>query len=251
VDEIEQAARLLKEAKQVCALTGAGISVESGIPDFRSPDGLWARYDPIVYASLESFIRTPERFYEMARELNPTLENARPNPSHLALVELEKLGKCSAVITQNIDYLHQRAGSSEVLEVHGTYSSGHCLKCKRKYTLQEIIRLSEDNTRVPLCEDCEGVIKPDVVFFGESLDAEILGRASTIASTCDLMLVIGCSLEVYPAASLPIYTKRNQGKLIFFNTTRTIHDQLADIVCIGRAGDAIPALVEAYKKLLA
>ncbi len=250
MDEIEQAARLLKQAKQVCALTGAGISVESGIPDFRSPNGLWARYDPLIYAALDSFIRTPEHFYEMARELNPTLENAEPNPSHLALVELEKLGKCNAVITQNIDYLHQRAGSSEVLEVHGTYASGHCLKCRRKYTLREIIQLSENNTRVPLCEDCEGVIKPDVIFFGESLDPEILGRASSIAAGCDLMLVIGCSLEVYPAASLPIYTKRNQGKLVFFNTTCTIHDKLADIVCIGRAGDAIPALVEAYKKLL-
>ncbi len=249
-EDIKLAAQLIKDAKQVCALTGAGISVESGIPDFRSPTGLWARYDPLIYASLDSFTRTPERFYEMARELNPTLMNAKPNPSHLALVELEKLGKCTAVITQNIDFLHQRAGSSEVLEVHGTYASGHCLKCRKMYTVGEIIVLSEDNTRVPLCEVCQGVIKPDVIFFGESLDPEILTRAATIASSSDLMLVIGCSLEVYPAASLPVYTKRNHGKLAFFNTSRTIHDKMADVVCIGQAGEVIPALVEEYRKLL-
>ncbi len=249
MDEIERAARLIKEARQVCALTGAGISVESGIPDFRSPGGLWARYDPLVYASLDSFLRYPERFYEMARELNPTLMNAEPNPSHLALVELEKLGKCVAVITQNIDFLHQRAGSGEVLEVHGTYSSGHCLGCGKKFVVAEITALSEDNTRVPLCDECEGVIKPDVVFFGESLDSQVLGRSATIASSSDLMLVIGCSLEVYPAASLPVYTKRNQGKLIFFNTTHTVHDQLADLVCIGQAGEILPAVVRALKEL--
>ncbi len=249
MNEIEQAARLIKEAKQVCALTGAGISVESGIPDFRSPEGLWARYDPLVYAALDSFLSAPERFYEMARELNPTLMNAEPNSSHRALVELEKLGKCVAVITQNIDFLHQRAGSGEVLEVHGTYASGHCLQCKKMFLIEEIMALSEDNSRVPLCPECEGVIKPDVVFFGESLDAQVLGRSAAIASSSDLMLVIGCSLEVYPAASLPVYTKRNQGKLIFFNTTRTVHDQLADLVLIGQAGEMLPAVVEAYKKL--
>jgi len=250
MDELEKAASMLKEARQVCALTGAGISVESGIPDFRSPDGLWSRYDPMLYATLESFLHTPERFYEMARELNPTLENAAPNPAHLALVELERLGKCTAVITQNIDYLHQRAGSSTVLEVHGTYSSGHCLRCKRKFDIGEIRELSADNTRVPKCPDCEGVIKPDVIFFGEPLDSEVLSKSALIASTSDLMLVIGCSLEVYPAASLPIYTKRNQGKLIFFNKTQTPHDSLADLVCLGNAGEMLPALVEAYRKLL-
>ncbi len=250
MDELEKAARLLLEAKQVCALTGAGISVESGIPDFRSPGGLWTRYDPLVYATLESFLRTPERFYEMARELNPTLENARPNPAHYALVELEKLGKCAAVITQNIDYLHQRAGSSTVLEVHGTYSRGHCLACGRKFTIEQIKELSEDNARVPHCPECDGVIKPDVIFFGEPLDSEVLSKSALIASTSDLMLVIGCSLEVYPAASLPIYTKRNQGKLIFFNKTETVHDGLADLVCLGNAGEVLPALVDVYKKLL-
>jgi len=250
MDELEKAALMLKEATQVCALTGAGISVESGIPDFRSPGGLWTRYDPLVYATLDSFLRTPERFYEMARELNPTLENAEPNPAHYALVDLEKMGKCSAVITQNIDYLHQRAGSTTVLEVHGTYSSGHCLVCKRKFTIAQIKELSEENTRVPHCTDCDGVIKPDVIFFGEPLDSEVLSKSALIASTSDLMLVIGCSLEVYPAASLPVYTKRNQGKLIFVNKTQTVHDSLADLVCLGNAGEVLPALVEAYRKLL-
>jgi NAD-dependent deacetylase len=240
---------MIKEAGKVVALTGAGISVESGIPDFRSPGGLWTRYDPLLYATLESFCRHPERFYEMARELSPTLENATPNKAHYALVELEKLGKCDAVITQNIDYLHQRAGSSLVLEVHGTYWRGHCMRCNKKYTIEEIKVLSEENTKVPLCTEDQGVIKPDVIFFGEPLDSEVLGRAAELASTADLMLVIGCSLEVYPAASLPIYTKRRGGKLIFFNRVTTVHDKLADLVCLGMAGMTLPKVVEEYKRI--
>ncbi len=248
--EIQRCAEIIMESKKVVALTGAGISVESGIPDFRSPGGLWTRYDPILYASLESFMRNPERFYEMAKELSPTLEHAEPNPAHYALVDLEKMGKCDAVITQNIDYLHQRAGSSLVLELHGTYSTGHCLKCNKIYTIEEIKVISENNTRVPLCQVDQGVIKPDVIFFGEPLDSGVLGRAAGLASSADLMLVIGCSLEVYPAASLPLYTRKNGGRLIFFNTTTTVHDKLADLVCLGKAGEVLPQVVEACRKLV-
>ncbi len=241
---------MLMEAVKVVALTGAGISVESGIPDFRSPGGLWTRYDPYLYGSYESFITHPERFWEMAKELYPTIENADPNPAHYALVELEELGKCKAVITQNIDNLHQRAGSSLVLELHGTYRTGHCMTCNRKFSFEEMKELSEGNTKVPRCPDDGGPIKPDVVLFGEPLNAVVQAKAAELAASCDLMLVIGCSLEVYPAAALPEYTKRRKGKLADFNTDPSYDDDLADLVCYGNAGEMLPAVVKAYKRLV-
>jgi NAD-dependent deacetylase len=242
-------AQAILEANQVVALTGAGISVESGIPDFRSPGGLWTRYDPLLYGTYESFISHPERFWEMAKELNPTLENAEPNPAHYALAELERLGKCRAVITQNIDNLHQRAGSQEVLELHGTYRSGPCMQCRRPVTLEEMRELSMDNTRVPFCPDDGVAIKPDVVLFGEPLDARVLSRAAELAATSDLMLIVGCSLEVYPAAALPDYTRRSKGLLAFFNTVPTCHCERMDVICLGRAGEVLPKVVETYKEL--
>ena len=246
---IERAAQMILESIQVVALTGAGISVESGIPDFRSPGGLWTKYDPLLYGTYEAFVNHPERFWEMAKELNPTLENAEPNLAHYALAELERLGKCRAVITQNIDHLHQRAGSTDVLELHGTHRSGHCMTCKRAFTLEEMKELSREGECIACCPDDEATIKPDVVFFGEPLDSRVLSRAAELASTSELMLVVGCSLEVYPAAALPDYTKRRQGRLAFFNTVATYHDGEADLVCLGKAGEALPAVVEAYKKL--
>lgn len=243
------AARMIMEASRVVALTGAGISVESGIPDFRSPGGLWTRYDPLLYGTYESFVSHPERFYEMAQELNPILENAEPNPAHLALAELERLGKCRAVITQNIDNLHQRAGSTEVVELHGTHRTGHCMRCGRVFSLEEIKELGTAHGGVARCPDDRAVIKPDVIFFGEPLDSRVLSRAAELASTSDLMLVVGCSLEVYPAAALPEYTKRRKGKLIFVNVAYTHQDYLADLLCLGMAGEIMPAIVEEYKRL--
>jgi len=248
-DDIQRAAQAILESMRVVALTGAGISVESGIPDFRSPGGLWTKYDPLLYGTFEAFVSHPERFWEMARELNPTLENARPNPAHYALAELEELGKCRAVITQNIDNLHQRAGSKEVLELHGNHRSGHCMKCRRPFSLEEMKELSQGYNRVPLCPDDQGLIKPDIVLFGEPLDSRVLARAAELAGSSNLMLVVGCSLEVYPAAALPEYTKRSGGKLISFNTEAVISGCRADMFCLGEAGEILPAVVEAYKRL--
>ena len=247
-DEIEQVARMIDEAVMVVALTGAGISTESGIPDFRSPGGLWTRYDPMVYATFESFVNDPSRFWEMAADLNPLLEGAEPNPAHLALGELETLGKCEAVITQNIDNLHQRAGSSDVLELHGTFRTGTCLQCGTSHDYDEI-RESADSGQVPKCKSCGGAIKPDVVLFGEPLNAPVLHRAVEMASNCDLMLVIGCGLEVFPAASLPTYAHRNKGRLVFVNVASTAYDDLADMIILDQAGSVMPRLVEAYKLL--
>ena len=241
-DEIEQVARMIDEAVMVVALTGAGISTESGIPDFRSPGGLWTRYDPMVYATFESFVNDPSRFWEMAADLNPLLEGAEPNPAHLALGELETLGKCEAVITQNIDNLHQRAGSSDVLELHGTFRTGTCLQCGTSHDYDEI-RESADSGQVPKCKSCGGAIKPDVVLFGEPLNAPVLHRAVEMASNCDLMLVIGCGLEVFPAASLPTYAHRNKGRLVFVNVASTAYDDLADMIILDQAGSVMPRLV--------
>lgn len=246
-DDREKVARMIAEAARVVALTGAGISTESGIPDFRSPGGLWTRYDPMLYATFESFINDPTRFWEMAADLNPVLETAEPNPAHLALGELEKGGKCEAVITQNIDHLHQRAGSTDVLELHGTYRTGTCLNCATRHDYDEI-KEAALRGKVPSCKACGGTIKPDVVLFGEPLNAPVLHRAMELAMACDLLLVIGCGLEVFPAASLPTQAQRGGAKLVFVNVAATAYDDIADVIVREQAGVAMPAIVEAYKR---
>jgi NAD-dependent deacetylase len=248
-EQLEAVARMLCDADKVIALTGAGTSVESGIPDFRSPGGLWTRYNPAIYATFDSFVEDPSRFWSMAAELNPLLEGADPNPSHEALVQLARLGKCDAVITQNIDHLHQRAGSELVLELHGTYRTGTCLACGRSHSYDEI-KGSASQGQIPRCEECQGTVKPDVVLFGEPLNAPVLHKAVELAQTCDLMLVIGCGLEVFPAASLPTYAHRNGASLVFVNVTETAYDGIADLILKGAAGEVMPLVVEYYVRLL-
>lgn len=249
-EDIEQAAKMLMQAEKVVVLTGSGISVESGIPDFRSPDGLWARYDPMVCAAIDAFLQDPSPFWKMSKELDPLLENAMPNSAHHALRELETLGKCDVILTQNIDNLHQKAGSEKVLELHGTFMSGHCVKCRRTFTYEQI-RSHKDTGDIPRCPQDEDLIKPDVVFFGEALDSGIIETAARHSMEADLMLVIGCGLEVFPAAALPLYTKKRGGKLIFFNVIETPDDALADLTCIGKAGETVPELLGAYRSLIA
>ncbi|MDD5748577.1 MAG: NAD-dependent deacylase [Actinomycetota bacterium] len=248
-EDIENVARMIKEAGMVVALTGAGISTESGIPDFRSPGGLWTKYDPSIYATYESFVNDPSKFWELAAELNPMIENTQPNPAHYALSELEMLGKCKAVITQNIDNLHQRAGSTDVLELHGTYRTGTCLSCRTEHSFEEM-REKGLKGEIPSCNLCGGVIKPDVILFGEPLRADVLHRSIELASACDLMLAVGCGLEVYPAASLPGYVKRSGGKLVFVNVTRTAFDDMADVVLVGKAGEVLPEIVRSFRSIL-
>jgi NAD-dependent deacetylase len=247
-DDFESVARIIESSQRVVALTGSGISTESGIPDFRSPGGLWTRYDPSIYATYEAFVNDPTKFWEMSAELHPLLEGAEPNPAHITLAELELLGKCEAVITQNIDNLHQEAGSSMVLELHGTYRTGTCLGCSRCFDYHEIQELALKGV-IPVCASCEGTIKPDVVFFGEPLDAAVLQRAIEYATNCDLMLVIGAGLEVFPAALLPSYAHRSGATLVFVNIAATTYDDIADIILIGKAGEVMPRVVEAYRGL--
>jgi NAD-dependent deacetylase len=201
-------AELLKQANSTVALTGAGISVESGIPSFRGAHGLWTRYDPMEYAHIQAFLTNPAKVWKLLRELEETIARARPNPAHVALAELEKFGRLRAVITQNVDNLHQEAGSRNVIEFHGNARRFVCLRCKRAFDPKTL-----DFSQVPLYCPCSGLIKPDIIFFGEEIPVAANKAAFELAEKCDLMLVIGTSAAVMPANYLP-YTAKNHGARI-------------------------------------
>ena len=203
---VENAANLLLNAKYAVALTGAGISTPSGIPDFRSPtSGLWEQHDPMAVASIHGFTQAPKQFYEWVRPLAQLMLDAKPNPAHFALAQLEKWGKLKSVITQNIDMLHTRAGSTTVYEVHGHMRTATCLDCKRSIDGEALLQefLAQSDIVVPHCKHCNGLLKPDTILFGELLPRAILQAAESDAAKCDVMLVAGTALEVYPVADLP------------------------------------------------
>ncbi len=243
---VEEAARLFREARYAVALTGAGISVPSGIPDFRSPgSGLWEKYDPLEVASLGSFLAYPERFYDWIRPLLSVTRAARPNPAHIALAHLQELGYLREIITQNIDGLHEEAGSRDVLAVHGHTRTATCVHCGQRTPadpLWEIVERGE----VPRCT-CGGVLKPDVVLFGELLPHDVMERAQQAAARADLMLVAGSSLEVVPAADLPNLTLAAGGRLIIVNKGPTQLDHRATLKIEGDVAEVLPALVEALR----
>ncbi|MBE9509069.1 MAG: Sir2 family NAD-dependent protein deacetylase, partial [Chloroflexi bacterium] len=212
-DGVARAAALLRDARHAVALTGAGSSTPSGIPDFRSPGtGLWEHADPMVVASIHHFRRHPEEFYAWMRPLVATLLAAEPNPSHLALAELEAGGWLKAVITQNIDDLHQRAGSQEVLELHGHLREATCISCYRVLPTEKLLDDFLSTGEVPRCPVCDGVMKPNVVLFGEQLPVDVLNAAVAHARQADLMLVAGSSLEVTPASRLPLLVHERGGR---------------------------------------
>jgi NAD-dependent deacetylase len=223
------------------ALTGAGVSTESGIPDFRSPGGLWAQFDPYDYGSIDSFRAEPERVWEFYAPRFSMLTEAEPNAAHQALAELEALGLLRAVITQNIDRLHERAGSHELVEVHGSIRTSHCPRCRQVYRLEEVLELLP----TPRCDDCGAVLKPDVVFFGELLPAAAIDRAFALAREAALLLVIGSSLEVYPVAGLPLETVDAGGAVAIVNRGPTPFDDRAAVRIDASAGDALSAVVAA------
>jgi NAD-dependent deacetylase len=211
---VERLAELVRESRSTVALTGAGISVPSGIPDFRSPgSGLWENVDPMEVAHIDAFRRDPEKFWSFYSRRFQTLGDKRPNPAHEALVELERRGLLEAVVTQNIDQLHRRAGTEELIEVHGSIATSSCLSCGDSYELEDVRARSEaDSAGVPRCE-CAQPLKPDVVLFGELLPEEALRRASLLAAKAELLLCVGSSLEVYPVAGLPSITLQTGGAL--------------------------------------
>ena len=225
--------------RQPCVvLTGAGISTESGIPDFRSPTGMWAQVDPMEYASLRAFQADPEKVWQFYAPRIEMLTGAEPNEAHRALAELERRGLVSGVITQNIDLLHDRAGSREVVEVHGSIRSATCPRCQAVHELDEVVQ-------TPRCRDCNAFLKPDVVFFGELLPEAAIDRAYELARAAALMLVVGSALEVYPVADLPLETLRTGGSLAIVNRGATALDDQAELKIDGSAGKTLSAVLAA------
>jgi NAD-dependent deacetylase len=245
-EAIARAARLLRRARYAVALTGAGISTPSGIPDFRSPGtGLWEHTNPMEVASLYAFRRHPEAFYNWIRPLAKTLFEADPNPGHLALARLEAAGYLQAVITQNIDNLHQKAGSTEVLEVHGHLRTATCIECYRVQSTDGLLRAFLVSAELPRCPDCGGMMKPDVVLFGEQLPMDVVNAAMAHVSSADLMLVAGSSLEVVPVSRLPLRVHRQGGRLIVVNLMSTYVDDAADVVIHDDVERVLPCIAEA------
>jgi len=232
----------LIRARQPCVvLTGAGVSTESGIPDFRSPTGIWAQYDPMEYASIWAFQRDPVKVWEFYGRRLGVLVDAEPNPAHLALAELERRGLVAAVVTQNIDRLHERAGSVEVVEVHGSIRTSSCYRCGLRVPMEQVV----PRLPVPTCEACGAVLKPDVVMFGEQMPERELERAFKLAREAALLLVVGSSLEVYPIAGLPEETLAAGGSLAIVNHGPTPYDAEASVKVDGSAGDVLAAIVAA------
>jgi NAD-dependent deacetylase len=245
--EIKQAQQLLLSSRHTVALTGAGISTPSGIPDFRSPrSGLWSDVDPFEVASIYAFRHRPEAFYDWIHPLAEMTAAARPNPAHEALVSLESYGPLRAVITQNIDMLHSRAGSKVVHEVHGHLRELTCLRCYGIYSSAGILDSFIQNRQVPLCPDCGGVLKPNVILFGEQLPLRVLGQARKDTLACDVMLVVGTSLEVAPAGDLPMMAKGNGARIILVNREETCADEFADVVFHADVVEILPQLAAAF-----
>jgi NAD-dependent deacetylase len=240
----EGLAELIRRLQPCVVLTGAGVSTESGIPDFRSPTGLWARFDPLEYGSIAAFRSDPLRVWSFYKPRVAMLTGAEPNAAHLALAELERLGFVEAVVTQNIDLLHGRAGSRQVVEVHGSIRTATCPGCGERYELERVLELLAE-ADAPACPACGELLKPDVVFFGELLPPEAIERATELARRARLLLVVGSSLEVFPVAALPAETIDAGGELAIVNRGPTQYDSQAALRIDGSAGEVLPAVLEA------
>ncbi|MBI1878052.1 MAG: Sir2 family NAD-dependent protein deacetylase [Chloroflexi bacterium] len=242
--QIQQAAALIAQANHLVAMTGAGISTPSGIPDFRSPhSGLWDHADPLEVASIFSFRHSPQHFYNWVRPLSSLLFEAQPNPAHYALAALEQEGKLKAVITQNIDNLHGKAGSKTVYELHGHLRQVTCLRCYQTQDSTEVFAKFLDDGQVPR-HSCGGVLKPNVILFGEQLPVQEFVLAQLAVQAADLMLVVGSSLEVAPASDLPELALENSAKLIIINYQPTYLDPQADLVIQADVATVLPRIVD-------
>ena len=241
----DRLAELIRDNQPCVVLTGAGVSTESGIPDFRSPTGMWAQFDPFEYATLGAFTADPEKVWRFYAPRFAMLAAAEPNRAHYALAELERLGLVQAVVTQNIDLLHERAGSRDVIEVHGSIRTSRCLACGACYALEQVPALLEAGKGAPRCTQCSEVIKPDVVFFDELLPAQAIDRAFELAEAARLLLVVGSSLEVYPVAELPLVTLEHGGRVAVVNQGPTSIDGRATLRLSGSAGEILSETVAA------
>ncbi len=244
---IAQAIALLEQSKHTVALTGAGISTPSGIPDFRSPhSGLWEKYDPMEVASFYGFKRNPQNFYDWLHPLLTQMLDAKPNAAHLALTQLETYGPLKSIITQNIDTLHIKAGSKNVHEIHGHIREATCIRCYEVYTAEMALSNFLATGETPHCPACGGVLKPNVILFGELLPVTVLNQSRLQSRRCDLMLVVGSSLETAPAGDLPLLAKQSGASLVIVTLSETHLDDWADIVIHADVVDVLPRLAEPF-----
>ena len=229
---------LLNESSKIVVFTGAGISTESGIPDFRSPTGIWTKNQPIEFKDFLSSEEIRIEFWKRKFAIDASISKAKPNSGHIAISKLKKIGKVSKVITQNIDNLHQNSGisSDDVIELHGNTTYAKCLDCEMKYELELIKSLFEKTNKPPYCKDCGGIIKTATISFGQSMPKNEMLRAEEATLSCDLFFAIGSSLQVYPAASFPIIAKNNGSRLIILNREETDLDKYADLVIHNEIG---------------
>jgi NAD-dependent deacetylase len=241
-DIIQQIASLIIKTGKCAALTGAGISAESGIPTFRSKGGLWEKYDPAVYASIQVFRQDPSKYWSIRGDFIRNYDTYQPNPAHDALTQLEQMGFLSSIITQNIDGLHKKAGTKNVIEIHGSLRETTCLSCGKEFIAPHI-----PEGFPPYCP-CGGVLKPNTVLFGENLPAEALMRAHEISMSCKLMLVIGTSAVVMPAAALPLMAQRSGGLVVEINLENAFSG--ADYFIQGKAGIVLPMLMNSVRRLI-
>jgi len=242
----EALAAMLRASRSAVVLTGAGISVPSGIPDFRSPGtGIWADVDPMEVAHIDAWRRDPDRFWEFYGQRFAALIDISPNPAHAAVAELERRGLVHGVITQNIDRLHRLAGSRRVVEVHGSIDSSRCMECGGQVALERVLELLDEGEGAPQCASCLAPLKPDVVLFGELLPERAMTEAQTLAAEADLMLCIGSSLTVYPVAGLPGLTRARGGRLALVTEGETPYDGEADVRLRGDVVDALAAVLAA------
>ena len=240
---IKRAARDIVKAKRIVAITGAGMSVESGIATFRGQGGLWEKYDPEEYGHIYTLRTAPEKAWIMLREMEREIIKAKPNPGHHALADLEKMGYLSCIITQNVDGLHHEAGNREIIEFHGNMREVVCMQCGKRLKITEIS--IEDSP--PRCT-CKGAFKPDAVFFGEALPQKALNDAIHHSRNCDLFIVIGSTLVVYPAAYMPAYAVESGAKLVIINLSPTPMDSKATVLITSKAGEAMAKIVERIRK---
>jgi NAD-dependent deacetylase len=239
-DLIKQAVADIAAAKMVVALTGAGISVESGIPPFRGKGGLWEKYDPMEVAHIESFLRDPAKVWNiLIKEMKDIVDQARPNDCHNGLAKLEELGKLKTIITQNVDGLHQMAGNTDVIEFHGNFASHRCMDCNTHYETNRV-----DITQIPPRCRCGGILRPNAVFFGEMIPQEALWRSRQVSRDCDLMLVVGTSAVVQPASLMPLIAKESGAKVIEVNPESTpLTGNISDYLIKGKGGEIMNRII--------
>lgn len=243
---LEKAAQDISSAKNIVVLTGAGISVESGIPPFRGKGGVWEKFDPMEYAHIDAFMKNPEKVWRvLLKEMKEIIDRAAPNEGHRGLSELEDMEKAVTIITQNVDGLHQAAGSSDVIEFHGNFAWYRCLECGRCYSINEI-----NLERLPPRCTCGGIFRPECVFFGEMIPSSILLRSHQIVSRCELMIVVGTSASVQPAAWMPVIAKDAGTKIIEINPESTpLTENISNYLIEGNAGPIIQKIINELKKI--